>query len=367
MPSWIKLVRRADVTRTTVIAVTAASFIFAFLLASIIFFWQGINPVAAYHDIFISAFGSLRGLYFTTLKAIPLLLCAVGLILVFKANVWNIGAEGQLLLGAVAAGWVALYALPNAPSFVVIPVMFILGAVAGAAWAAIPGFLKGKFNVNEIIVTLMMNYIAYKIVEYLIYGPWRGAGSWGYPITDEFPETAQLPLIPGTPIHYPTLVLAILSSLAMYFLLSRTKFGFEVKAVGYNVEAARYAGISFFKVCFVTMLISGALAGIAGVGEVAGLHHRLIYPWSISSGYGFSAIIVAWLARLHPIAAIFMSFLLGGLFVGGYAIQVSMGLSYSVIHLFNGLILICLIASEILLNYQIVLPRGELKWQRLKS
>ncbi|RLE49979.1 MAG: ABC transporter permease [Candidatus Methanomethylicota archaeon] len=354
----IKLEKRQEASAKSNAIILVLSVLLALAIASLIFAAQGVDPISSYKEIFLSAFASSRGLAFTITKAIPLALCGIGLTLVFKANIWNIGAEGQLLLGSITATWLALFALRGYPSLVLIPLMFILGFMAGAAWAFIPAILKAKLNVNEIIVTLMLNYVAFKLVEYLIYGPWRGAREWGFPITEEFPKSAWLPQIPGTQIHYPTLALALVSAALVYLLMSRTKIGFEAKVYGLNPDAARYAGINHLKVILITMLISGGLAGLAGVGEVAGIHHRLRYPWSISCGYGYAAIIVAWLARLNPLAAIPVSIFLGGLFVGGYSIQTSLNLPFSVVNMFNGLILSTLVASEILFQYRIKLVKS---------
>jgi len=354
----IKLEKRRELSVKSNVLILALSVLLALAVASFIFAAQGVDPITSYKEIFLSAFASKRGLAFTITKAIPLALCGVGLALVFKANIWNIGAEGQLLLGSIAATWLALFPLRTFSSLIVIPAMFILGFLAGAMWALIPAFLKAKLNVNEIIVTLMLNYVAFKIVEFFIYGPWRGAKEWGFPITEEFPKSAWLPLIPGTQIHYPTLALALTSAILVYLLMSKTKLGFEAKVYGLNPDAARYAGVNHFKVILITMLISGGLAGLAGVGEVAGIHHRLRYPWSISCGYGYAAIIVAWLARLNPIATLPVSIFLGGLFVGGYSIQTSLNLPFSVINMFNGLILSTLVATEILFQYRIKLVKS---------
>ncbi len=325
----------------------------ALLIAGFFLALQGIPPLELYSKMLAGSFASYHGISYTIVKTIPLLLCGAGLVLAFKANIWNIGAEGQLLMGAVAATWVALYAMPSAPSYLVIPAMFAFGFIAGALWGLVPGYLKSKLAVNEIITTLMMNYIAIKLVEYLIYGPWRGEEEWGFPITDKFPEAAWLPRIPGTSVHIPTLILALLSAALVYLLLYKTKVGYEARVYGSNPEAARYAGISSEKVILLVMAISGGLAGLAGVGEVAGIHRRLRYPWSISCGYGFAAIIVAFLARLNPLAAIISAIFLGGLFVGGDAVQMAFGLPVGVVNMFNGLMLLCLVSGEFALKYRV--------------
>lgn len=335
------------------------SVLISLVIAAVLFALQGIDPLMAYKAIFIGSFGTIKGITHILSKLIPLLLCGVGLIISFRSNLANIGAEGQIIIGALAATWVVLYALPSTNSTLIIICMFFLGFIAGGAWAVIPAILRVKFNVNEVISTLMMNYIAFKITEYLIYGPWKGESTWGFPQTDLFPESAWLPMIPGTYIHYPTLLLALSTAVLSEILISKTKLGYELRVYGLSLDAAKYAGISFFKVSVIAMFLSGGLAGLAGVGEIAGIHHRLRYPWAISSGYGYTAIIVAWLSRLNCLAAIPASFMLAGLLVGGDAIQVTLRLPVNVVYIFNGLILLCVAGGEILTKYRIrVLKKG---------
>jgi simple sugar transport system permease protein len=210
--------------------------------------------------------------------------------------------------------------------------------------------MKAKFGAETAITSLMMNYIAIRLVEYLVYGPWRGSMEWGFPYTNKFSLSAQIPRLPGTRIHFPTLLIGIALAVLLYIILSKTKFGFEVRVTGENPQAGRYAGMSFFKIAVLTMLISGGIAGLAGVGEVAGIQYRL--RTGISPGYGYTAIIVAWLGRLNSLLIIPVALLFGGLLVGGEAIQL-MGLPYAAIDIFNGLILIFVLSGEILREYKI--------------
>ena len=327
--------------------ISLVSVFLALLVQAVIFFSIGINPLTAYSQIFYGAFGSFYGLSETIVKTIPLLLCAIGLGIAFKAGIWNIGSEGQLILGAIAATYVA-FVYPN------IILMFIAGMLAGAGWALIAGLLKAKLEVNEVISTLMLNYIALNLLEYLVYGPWKGSQEWGFPYTNLFPLSARIPRIPGTRIHYYTLAVALLAT-GLYYILKKTKLGYKIKVVGQSRRAAEYGGISFTKIVLITMFFSGALAGIAGVGEVAGIHYRL--KPQISPGYGYTAIIVAWLGRLDAVGILLSSLFVGSLFVGGDMIQVSLGLPFSVINVFNGLILIFLAGGEFLSNYKIKVVR----------
>jgi general nucleoside transport system permease protein len=334
----------------------AASLVVALLLAmltiAIIFQLLGVSPVVAFQRIFRGGFGSAYGLQETLTKSIPLILVGVGLTLAFRGRMYNIGAEGQLLIGAVFATGVSRI-FPGLPAYLLLPAMFFGGFLGGALWAAVPAILKTRFRVDEVLTSLMLVYVANEAVKFLVYGPWRGADTRGFPITDEFPAAAQLPTILGTRIHYPTLILAILLAVLIYLLLVRTKLGYEIRVTGENPDAARYAGMDYMKTALLVMVISGGLAGLAGTGEVAGIHFRLRPPEAISPGYGFTAIIVAWLARLNPLAAILTAFLLGGLLVGGDAIQIALNLPAATVQIFNGVILFFVIASELFNQYKL--------------
>jgi general nucleoside transport system permease protein len=334
----------------------AASLVVALLLAmltiAVIFQLLGVSPVVAFQRIFRGGFGSAYGLQETLTKSIPLILAGVGLTLAFRGRMYNIGAEGQLLIGAIFATGVSRM-FPGWPPYVLLPAMFLGGFLGGALWAAVPAILKTRFRVDEVLTSLMLVYVANEAVKFLVYGPWRGADTRGFPITDEFPAAAQLPAILGTRIHYPTLILAILLAVLIYLLLVRTKLGYEIRVTGENPDAARYAGMDYMKTALLVMVISGGLAGLAGTGEVAGIHFRLRPPEAISPGYGFTAIIVAWLARLNPLAAILTAFLLGGLLVGGDAIQIALNLPAATVQIFNGVILFFVIASELFNQYKL--------------
>jgi len=323
------------------------------IISSLIFTLRGLNPFFVLSKILLSSFGSLYGIKETITKAIPLILCGVGLSIAFKGKFWNIGAEGQLLIGAVIATWFGLFIGKNLPSIILIPTLFILGFIGGGLIGLIPAFLKIKFNINEVITTLMLNYIIENFVSYLVYGPWKGKTQYGFPYTDNLPKNAILPIIKGSRIHYPTLIIGIISALLIYFLLNKTKIGYEIRVVGENPLAAKYSGIDFLKVTLFIMFLSGGLAGVAGVGELTGIHKHLTYPSQISSGYGYTSIIVAWIANLNPIAVIFSSIFFGGILVGGDVIQTSLGLPFATINIFNGLILFFISASYFFVNFRI--------------
>lgn len=351
----IGLEKRPTISRRIDILTRILAVLISLPFIGVLFAAYGVNPIDAYFRIFTGAFGNPYRLSETIVKTLPIGLCAVGLSLAYKVRVLNIGAEGQLILGSMAATWVALYS--NLPPSLIVIAMLFAGFGAGAAWALLPALLKAKLSINEVIVTLMMNYISLRLLDYVVTGPWRGLTQWGFPQTDPFPSYARFPLLEGTRIHYYTLILLFISTVFLYILMNRTRIGYEARVVGGNPEAARYAGISVSKSILLVMLVSGGLAGIAGVGEAAGIHGRLIR--GISPGYGYTAIIPAWLGGLNPVATLVASFFISGLMVGSDAIQVSLRLPSSLVYVFDGMILLFAISGEVLARYRIVLEAGE--------
>lgn len=343
--------RTPDPSWSWVLAISLLAIAAALLVAGMIFWAYGVNPVRAYVTIARDTLADPRALPEILRPAIPLLLIGVGLVLAFRAQFYNIGAEGQLLAGAVAATGIALFV--PLPPFWLLPAMFAAGLLAGAAWGLMPTLLKLRLNVNEVITTLMMNYIAIYLVDWLVHGPWKGPSVRGFAYTDTFVDAAQLPLIPATRIHWPTLALGIALAAGMAFLLARTRLGFEIRVQGMNPDAARYAGINPLRTTLIVMLLSGGAAGLAGVGEIAGIHHKLLDPNQISLGYGYTAIIVAWLARGSPLAAIVTACFFGLIYSSGDVMKVSLQMPFRVTDVFNGLILFFLIGSERLLHYQV--------------
>jgi ABC-type uncharacterized transport system permease subunit len=357
MLSAIKVTDREQITTTNQVLALVFSIMAALFVIGLIFLAFGVNPVFAMAKIFRGSFGTLYGIKETITKAIPLILIGVGLAVAFRAKFWNIGAESQLLMGAIFGTWVGLNWGPHLPAPVMIPLMFLAGFIGGALWGMIPAFFKIKFAINEVISTLMMNYICAEVLTFLIVGPWKGKTKYGFPYTDDLPASAILGLIPGSRIHYVTLLLAIATVVVLGMVIYKTRFGYEVRVIGENPEAARYAGIDFFRTTLIIMAISGGVAGLAGVGEVAGIHHYLSYPASISSGYGFTAIIVAWLAKLNPFFVISAGIFFAGILVGGDAIQISLGLPAATVQIFNGTLLVFLIMGDYFLKHRITLNR----------
>ncbi len=346
-----RIERRSDPSALWVLGISLVAIAGAFVVAGVIFWAYGVNPLRAYALILQGTLGDARGIAEVLRRTIPLLLVGVGLVLAFRAQFYNIGAEGQLLAGAVAASGLALFVPIPAPWL--LPAMLIAGFLAGAFWGFVPTLIKLKLDVNEVITTLMMNYIALNIVDWFIHGPWKGNTMRGFAFSDLFPDAAWLPWIPGTRVHWPMLVLGVALAVGLTFLVARMRVGYEIRVLGHNPDAARYAGINPLRITLLVMLISGGTAGLAGVGEVAGIHHRLLDPNQISLGYGYAAIIVAWLARGSPVAAILTSLFLGFIFASGDVMKVTLQMPFRVTDVFNGLVLFFLIGSELLMYYQV--------------
>ncbi|MCP3875998.1 MAG: ABC transporter permease [Desulfobacteraceae bacterium] len=350
-----KITDRYNITAFRSFMTNIVSLLAGLVVIGIIFLIVGVNPIYAISKIFTGSFGSVYGFKETITKAIPLILIGTGLALAFRAKFWNIGAEGQMLMGAILSTWVGLTFGDALPSYIIIPLIFLAGFIGGAFWGIIPAILKIKYSINEVISTLMLNYICAEILTMLIVGSWKGKTRFGYPGTDNLPDSAILGLIPGSRIHYVTLILAIICAIILCIAIYKTRFGYEARVVGDNPDAGKYAGINFLKTTLIIMAISGGLAGFAGVGEVAGIHHYLGYPASVSSGYGFTAIIVAWLAKLNPLFTIISGIFFAGILVGGDAIQISLGLPAATVEIVNGILLIFLIMGDYFLNHKITI------------
>ena len=352
----IRAVRRLEVSKRNLVTVRILSVIVALLTASLVFLAYGLNPLEVYRSIFLNAFATEIGLTESVVRMIPLLLVSSGLALVFRTGFWNIGAEGQLLAGAMASYLLAVE-LPELSPLILLPALFAVGFVAGAIWGIPPAVLKAKLNVNEVISTLMLYYVLYWVFQHLIHGPWKAREKvgkltyGGFAHTEVIPEHSQLPLLPGTRIHWPTLIIAVVASVLVYFLLTRTPWGYEMRVVGSNPDAAKAAGISYLKAVTLAMMVSGGLAGLAGVGELCGSQKRITPEFL--SGYGFSGIITAWLGGTNPISLIITNFLYGGLLVGGEYIMITYRLPIGVVDMFNGIILFFVLAGEFFIKYEL--------------
>ena len=346
VPGWLSPV-------TTIGAVVVALLISAVILAFV-----GGDPVRAYGHIVKAAFGSVGVLSDTLVKATPLILTGLACSLAFRMRLWNIGAEGQFLLGAWGASAIVLAPVlpPGTPGIVLIPVMMLAGAVAGGIWGFIPGVLRARLGVNEIITSLMLNYVALFWVQYWVFGPWSEGG---FQQTAQFPRDAWLPRLTdfsgsvegfgGLTVHLG-FIFGLAAATLMWFLLNRSRAGYEIRLIGDSPRAARYAGIDIRRAIIIVFVISGALAGLAGMSEVGGVVHRL--QDRISPGYGYTAIIIAYLAHFGPFRVVLASILFGALILAGREIQPS-----GVPAMIQGVILFALIAADVLVRYRIRIER----------
>ncbi len=357
--AWIAahIERRPDPTGAVVVIVSTLAMIAALLVVGLLVWGYGISPLQFYTAILDGSFSNLRSFSEIGRQSIPLLLAGLGLVMAFRAQFWNIGAEGQLLAGAAAAAGVALF-IPI-PGPLLLLAMFSAGALSGALWGLLPTLLKVRLGVNEVITTLMMNYIAIYTIEWLIHGPWKGKSMMGFAYTDTFVDSAWLPLLPQTRLHWPTALIGLTGAVLLAMLLYRSRLGYEIRVLGQSPEAARYAGINPLRTTLAVMLISAGAAGLAGVGEVAGIHHRLLAPTQISLGYGYTAIIVAWLARGNPLAAILTAMLIGFIFASGDVVKMTLRIPVQVVAVMNGLLLFFIIGSERLLYYRIIINKDK--------
>ncbi len=315
-----------------------------------LFMLLGADPFEALYEFFISPLETKYGLSELGVKAAPLIMIAIGLALGYRANIWNIGAEGQLTLGAVCGGAVAL-AFWEETGFYILPLMALAGMAGGAAYAAIPAFLKTKFNVNEILTSLMLTYVATLFLAVLVFGPLKDPMGFNFPQSRMFSDSAILPIIwEETRLHVGFIV-ALLAAVAGWVLLTRTIIGFQIRTLGSAPAAARYAGFDRTRLTWFCLMLTGALAGLAGTFEVAGPIGQLV-P-NISPGYGFTAIIVAFLGRLHPLGIIASGLLMALSYMGGENAQINLNLPQAVTGVFQGMLLFFLLASDFLVRYRV--------------
>ncbi len=348
----IKLEPRAQSSRLMTYLSPLLAVVLTLMGAAVLFAILGRDPLEAYRAFFIDPVSTLYGIGELGVKGAPLILCAIGLAIGFRANVWNIGAEGQFILGAIAGGGVGLFFEPLLGPLTM-PAMLIAGALGGLMWAAIPAFLKTRFNANEILTSLMLTYVASLLLNYLVRGPWRDPQGYNFPQSKPFDGYAVFnPFFTGTRLGLGALM-ALLAVVGGWFLMSRSFLGYQIKVVGLTPAAATYAGFNQKRVVWFCLAISGALAGLAGVNEVAGPIGQLL-P-TISPGYGFTAIIVAFLGRLHPFGILLAGLLIALSYLGGEAAQISLNLPVAVVGVFQGMLLFFLLACELLVRYRVVI------------
>ena len=349
----IRLAKRDGMSRGQMWAIRAAAFVVAILIGAVIFLLVGNNPISAYGTILTESLGKKTAIRQTARIAIPLLGTALAIAPCFKMKFWNIGAEGQITAGAVGAAYFALFWADKLPSPVLLVVMAIAGALFGGVWALITAFFKTRWGTNETLYTLMMNYIAIGIVNYLQGGPWEGRP--GSQIIHQYDSAAVLPKVLG--VHCGWIIVLVLTVL-MYLYMKYTKQGYEIAVVGESENTARYAGMNVGHIVMRTMFLSGALSGIVGFVVSSGADNTL--HSGVAAGVGFTAITVAWLAQLNPFAMVGISVLLAVLEKGADTLQTQMQVPASISDIITGVVLFCMLGCEFFINYRVIL-RGHHK------
>jgi len=346
----IRLERRPEASQLMSYASPLIAIVLMLIGGLLLFAFLGKNPLEGFKVFFINPISDLYGVSELFLKATPLMLIAVGLAVGFRANVWNIGAEGQLIVGGIAASAVALY-FHEAEGAHVLILMVIAGGIGGMLWAAIPAFLKTRFNTNEILVSLMLVYVAQLLVSWLVHGPMMDPDGFNFPQSRMFEDSALLPLLSDANRLNLAFVFALGALLAGYIFMFRSFAGFQMQVAGYARDAARYAGFSAKRMVWIGLLSGGGMAGLAGMSEVAGPMGQITEH--VSSNYGFAAIIVAFVARLNPVGIFFASLLMALLYLGGEQAQQYMNLPSSISNVFQGMLLMFLLGSDVLINYRV--------------
>ena len=346
----LRLEARPEPSKAMSIASPLIALAITVVIGTILFVLLGKDPLRGLAVFFIEPVKSAYALSELAMKATPLLLVALGLAVCFRSNVWNIGAEGQFVVGAIAASGIAMLATKDTGNWFFLPVL-VGGIVGGMAWAAIVALLRDRFNANEILVSLMLVYVAEQLLNYLVYGPWKDPLGYNFPQTITFYKSTQVPRLFGSFRVNLGAIAALLAVAAFWLLLFRTYLGFQLQVGGLAPAAARYAGFSSRKAIWLALLASGGLSGLAGGLEIAGPLGQLTPH--VPAGYGFAAIIVAFVGRLHPVGIVFSAILMSMFYIGGELAQSRLGLPKSLTGVFQGLLLFTLLACDTLIAYRV--------------
>jgi general nucleoside transport system permease protein len=351
----IELLRRPERSQMMAVLSPLLAVALTVVVGGIIFAASGIDPLRGLYVYFVDPLTHTWSLQELAVKAIPIVIIAVGLALAYLSNTWNIGAEGQFTVGAIA-GSILPVLFPTFQNFATLPLMIVMAMAGGAVFAAIPALLKTRFGTNEILTSLMLVYIAGYLLDWLVRGPWRDPKGFGFPGTRAFTEQQLMPLlIPGSRVHIG-LVFALIVVAVAWFVLRRTITGFQIVTIGEAPRAGAFGGFNRKRTILTVFLISGALAGLAGIGEVAGPVGKL--DVAISPGYGFTAIIVAFLGRLNPVSILVAGFALALSYLGGEQAQILLGLSSRSARVFQGMLLFFVLACDTFILYRIRIESG---------
>ena len=348
---FIRTVKISERSNRATINIRIAAFILALAAGGLFIYLIGYNPLEIYGTIISGAFRSKMAFQATVKFMIPLLMSSLGVTLAFKMKFWNIGAEGQIIFGAICASYFALFH-SDWPHFILLIVMFAAGFIGGGLWGLIPAYFKSKFNTNETLFTLMLNYIALHIIDYLRDGPWKDPGSSGFPKIARFTANAQIDKVLGVQFGW---IIAIILVFIVFVYIKYTKQGYEISVVGESKSTANYAGMNVKKIILRTMILSGGICGITGMIQAAGSDMTLAS--SVAGGVGFTAIIVSWLAYLNPFGILLVSFLFSVLEKGSSVMQSAYGLSTYSASVLQGIILFFILGCEFFIRYKFTLYR----------
>ena len=352
----LELVPRADVSPLQRALAPVWAILVALLIGAVLVMLLGRSPLAAFKVYFVEPLTDPWALQELAVKATPLIIIATGLVYCFRANLWNIGAEGQLIVGAIFGSILPLATVGMESAPWVLPVSLLLGILGGSLYGAIPALLRIKFGVSEILVSLMLVYVAELTLDYLVRGPWRDPKGFNFPTTPSFEDFALLPNLASEGRLHAGIIIALIGVAATWFILARTLFGFGIRVAGEAPRAARFSGFSANRMTLAAFLISGGMAGLAGIVEVTGQIGQL--KPAISGGLGFTAIIVAYLGRLHPIGIVFGAFIIALTVYGGEAAQIALKLPLDLTRTFQGILLFCVLAADALTTYRLRLVSG---------
>lgn len=343
----VKIVKKVECSKKQKVLIRVIAVILALLTSSIFIAMIGHNPLTVYKSMIEGSLGNAYRLKETITKTIPLVITSLGIAVAFKMKFWNIGAEGQIMMGAMCASFFALN-LPNMNRPLLLAIMFLAAIIGGGIWALIPAYFKVKNNVNETVFTLMMNYIAIGWVTYLQYGPWKDKKAFGFPKIPNFSDNAVLPTVFGLHIGW---IIAIVLIILVFIFINYTKLGYEITVIGESPNTAKYAGINVSLVTLLTLFISGAIAGTAGMIQASAVSKTLSV--GLSGGVGFTAIITTWLSGLNPIIILMVSFLFAAMVEGGSFIQTAFQIPQSAADILQAMILFFVLGSEFFVNYEV--------------
>ena len=345
----IKIAKREDIDRRHALIVRAIAIVGALAFTGIFIAMIGYNPVKVFSEMFLGAVGTQMRLEETINKAVPLVVASLGILVAFKMKFWNIGGEGQIMMGALGAGFVALNYADNLLRPVLLFAMAAVSIIMGGLWALIPAVFKVKMGTNETIFTLMLNYVAIKIVQFLQFGPWKDPAATGFPKIPTFAPSAVLPSVMGLHIGW---ILALLLTVFMVIFIKYTKKGYEIEVVGESINTAKYAGMNVNGIILYAITLSGGLCGLVGMIQASAMEKTLSY--TLSGGYGFTAIITTWLCGLKAQYILLTSMAFAILLQGGNFVQISMQIPSAVAGMIQGIILFFVLGSEFFIQYKLV-------------